>query len=291
MARSYAWVLTAYLTATAMAVVAVGLSPLSEPLWVALFVDLIATVVVFAFSYALKNSSMYDPFWSVAPIPIVAYWMHFGAGLQTRSVLVLGLVVIWGVRLTVNWIQRWGGLLDEDWRYEDLKRKHGRAYWPVSFAGIHLFPTLLVFLGLLPAYVVSESLRPLGWLDGLAGLVVLVAIAIEARSDAELRTFLRSGPDKGTFLASGLWNHSRHPNYFGEVLFWWGIYGFGLAAGLENWWTVVGAVSMTLLFRYVSIPMMDARMMSRKPGYDEYARRTSRLLPWPRIRRSNAAEG
>ena len=281
MARSYAWIILAYAVAVVAAGITLRLLPLEDPLWMALVGDVVATVVVFGFSFGLKNSSTYDPYWSVAPLPIVLFWIQAGAGFTGRNVLALGLVCIWGIRLTANWIQRWRGLGDEDWRYVDLQRKHGRAYWAVSLSGIHLFPTLLVFLGLLPVWAATRSAEPMGWIDGLATFVVILAIAIEARSDAELRTFLRSDPGPRAFLATGLWKYSRHPNYFGEVLFWWGLFGFGVAASSAYWWTAAGAVSMTLLFRYISIPMMDERMMARRDGYREYADRTSGLMPRP----------
>ena len=110
------------------------------------------------------------------------------------------------------------------------------------------------------------------------------AIAIEALSDLQLRRFLRTRRDPSAVLDKGLWQFSRHPNYFGEVVFWWGLWLFGLAADPGWAWTVVGPVSITLLFLLVSVPWMDRRMLSRHPAWAARMKATSALVPWPRRR-------
>jgi steroid 5-alpha reductase family enzyme len=247
--------------------------------------DLAATAVVFIGSIVGNNSSVYDPYWSVAPIPIALYWAWGGVGVPwLRRGVVVSLVVIWGARLTYNCLARWRGLRHEDFRYAELRGRAGRLYWPLSFVGIHLMPTVWVFLGLLPVYFALHEGpgRPLGWLDAVAVLVTATAIGIESIADHELRGFLRSRRDPKAVLVKGLWSLSRHPNYFGEVLFWWGLYLFGLAAHPEAVWTGIGAVSITLLFLLVSIPWMDRRMASRHPGWREQMQHRSGLVPWSR---------
>jgi len=247
--------------------------------------DFAATVVVFVFSLILDNSSVYDPYWSVAPVPILVYWLAAGGGgLSARQIMVIALVAIWAVRLTMNWLRRWRGLADEDWRYADYRR-FGAGYWPVSFLGFHLFPTVIVFLGcvsLLPAFVPGN--RPPGVLDLFAVLVTLTAITVEATADRQLRGFLLSRTDPSQVLDTGLWALSRHPNYFGEVLFWWGLWLFGLAANPSWWWTIAGPIAVTGLFLGVSIPMMDRRLLSRHPGYARQIGARSAFLPLPPFR-------
>ena len=85
----------------------------------------------------------------------------------------------------------------------------------------------------------------------------------------------------GEFLRSGLWAWCRHPNYLGGILFWWGLLAFSLAAGVFSWWTAVGAIAITVMFRVVSLPMIERRMIERRPAYAEHARQTSALLPRP----------
>ena len=257
-----------------------------HPVLVAAAADLVATAVVFAFSVALDNSSTYDAYWSVAPIPIALFWAATPGGdaaVRLRQVAVVLLVCAWGARLTGNWVARWRGLGDEDFRYVEIRSRTGRAYWPASFVSIHLMPTVWVFLGLLPLYAaVATPGRPLGPLDAVGAAIAAIAIAIEATADRQLRAFLRKRRDPAAVLDTGLWGLSRHPNYFGEILFWWGLYAFGVAANRGWAWTFVGPLSITALFVLVSVPWMDRRMLSRHPAWGERMRTTPALVPWPR---------
>jgi steroid 5-alpha reductase family enzyme len=245
--------------------------------------DLLATMTVFLCSVGFNNTSIYDPYWSVAPVPIALYWSLASPANDTdiaRRLTVLVLVALWAGRLTFNWIRRWQGPGHEDWRYASFRRL-GRAYWPVSLLGFHLMPTAVVFLACLSLYpALALGGRSFGVLDGLAALVTMTAIWIEARADKQLHRFLCQDQRPEALLSSGLWNWSRHPNYFGEVLFWWGLYLFGLAADPAWWWVGVGPLVMTALFVFISIPMIERRMLARKPGYTGYRNRTSSLIPW-----------
>jgi steroid 5-alpha reductase family enzyme len=281
--RSLLICLAAYCVAALAAAAVIRLSAGLSPVWAAGLADLAATLVVFAFSLGLNNSSMYDPYWSVAPAVIALWWLtRFGGpgGVTVvRQVVVTFLVLAWAARLTWNWLRRWNGLKDEDWRYADYRRL-GAGYWPVSFFGFHMMPTVLVFiacLSLVPA--LSWNSRGVGILDVAAVLVTAAAILVEAGADRQLRRFLtRRTP--GQILDTGLWALTRHPNYFGEVLFWWGLWLFGLAADPSRWWTIVGPAGVTALFLGISVPMMDNRMLSRHPGYAAHVSRRSGFLPW-----------
>jgi len=283
--RGFAWVTGAYLLAL-VAALATGLALQGRhPIVVALVADLVATAVVFAFSLALDNSSMYDPYWSLAPIPIVLYWATApggGDGVALRQWLVILLIAAWGLRLTANWVARWHGLGDEDFRYVEIRGKTGKLFWPASFFSIHLFPTGWVFLGLLAAWpALSGPARPTGWVDAVGVAVTAGAIAIEALSDLQLRRFMTSRRDRSAMLDTGLWAWSRHPNYFGEVLFWWGLWILGFAARPTWWWSAVGPLAITLLFAFVSIPWMDRRMLERHPDWAGHMKRTSAFIPLP----------
>jgi steroid 5-alpha reductase family enzyme len=152
-----------------------------------------------------------------------------GGTFGLRQFAILALIAIWGTRLTANWALRWRGPADEDFRYVEIRSKTGRAYWPASFGGIHLLPTVWVFLGLLPIFPALH--RPgFAILDIAAILVTALAIAIETLADHQLRRYLRSPHDEGGVLDSGVWALCRHPNYLGEILFWWGLFLFGMAA-------------------------------------------------------------
>lgn len=284
MSRALLYCAFAYVAAL-LAAVAVGswLPAGVHPLWVALIADVVATLVVFGFSVWLDNSSMYDPYWSVAPLPIGVYFaLQHGPELSARAVLVLGWVAVWGARLTYNFLSGWQGLAHEDWRYVRIRQKTGRAYWLVSLLGIHMFPTLLVFAGCLPLYAaLAPGARALNIVDVVACTVTAAAIAIEAIADAQLRRFrLRQDRKPEEILDHGLWARSRHPNYFGEMLFWWGLWLFALASGAGNAWTGAGALAITLLFRLVSLRLLEARMLERRPGYAARIRGLPAFVPY-----------
>ena len=284
--RAFAWVTAAYVVAI---VVALGAGiwadaryPGLHPLWVVAIADLAGTLVIFGFSFGFGNSSFYDAYWSVAP-PLIALYLALVpeaiGGDRARLLVVFALVSFWAVRLTWNWARGWRGLGHEDWRYVDLKAKSGRLYWLVSLGGIHLFPTVQVWLACLPLHAALVSPRPFGWLDGVASIVTLTGIGFELVADNQLRRFVRSEPPAGSLLDTGLWAWSRHPNYFGEMSFWWGIWLFGLAADPSFWWTVIGPLAITLMFRFASLPMIEERMAARRPGWAAYAARVGLVLP------------
>jgi steroid 5-alpha reductase family enzyme len=256
-----------------------------HPLAVVLAADVAATIAIFAFSFAYKNSSFYDPYWSAAPPAIALYFSLRPASEGVdglRGVVVFALVLAWAVRLTWNWARGWHGLGHEDWRYRRLHEQSGRAYWLVSFAGIHMLPTLWVFVGCMPLVpALALGARPFGVLDAVATLVTAGSIWIEKRADDELLQFRRAGHGPHAILGTGLWAWSRHPNYFGEMGFWWGLWLFGLAADPAWWWTIVGPLSITLMFRFVSLPMVETRMFERRPDYASHAKCTSLVIPWP----------
>lgn len=276
---------TAYVLALAVAVLAAAAFRPEHPIATVAVADVAATVVIFAFSVAFRNSSFYDAYWSVAPPAIALYWLTVAddgvPGL--RQALVVALVALWGARLTFNWARGWTGLDHEDWRYRNIREATGSLYWPASFLGIHLFPTIQVFLGCLALWpALAVGTRALGLLDVLALGVTGGAIWLEARADRELHRFRqRPAPKPEDILASGVWSRSRHPNYLGEMGFWWGIWLFGVAAAPAWWWTVVGPLAMTLMFRFASIPMIETRMAERRPGWAEHVARVPIL---PRLR-------
>jgi steroid 5-alpha reductase family enzyme len=255
-----------------------------HPLIVAAVADVAATLVVFAFSTAFHNSSFYDPYWSVAPVVIAVYWAAIPAagGVDiVRQLLVVLLVIWWAARLTYNWLRRWEGLGHEDWRYVDFRRHYGNRYWLIDLSGIHLFPTIMVFLGCLPLYpALASGTSPLGVLDIVAGVVTTAAITIETIADQQLWRFLNGPRTPGAILSTGLWAYSRHPNYFGEILFWWGLFLFGLAAAPSCWWTIIGPVVMIAMFVLASVPMIDRRSVERRPGYAEHMAKVSAIVPW-----------
>ena len=272
-------VILTYIVALALAVATWFVAPVESLLVRALLADVVATAVVFAASARYRNSSLYDPYWSVAPLALLIPFFPITSWSLT-TLLIIGSIGWWGVRLTVNWILRWRGLEDEDWRYAELNEQSGRWYALVNFFGIHLFPTLLVFAGMIPALLALQTSREPSMLEWIAAAICVSAILIEGFSDRQLRRFLATRQSRAEQLDQGLWAWSRHPNYFGEVLFWWGLFLFGWSA-TGNWWLVVGPIAMTLLFLLYSVPAMDRRMLSSNPEYARRMESVSGLIPWP----------
>jgi steroid 5-alpha reductase family enzyme len=245
--------------------------------------DVIATVVVFSFSVIFTNSSVYDPYWSVVPPIIVIYIMNlFPEGNFLRQMVILALVSFWSIRLTLNWFRGWKGFKHQDWRYTRISEKTGKLFWPVSFLGIHFMPTLFVFFGCLPLWFALSSTESFTIYDLVATLFTFSAIIIEWVADEQLLHFKKSR-SKNSFMKSGLWAFSRHPNYLGELSFWLGLFLFVISAnGLNftnDYWTVIGFIFMLILFKFISIPMMEKRNITRKTGYQEYVNKVPALFP------------
>lgn len=281
----FALVTVAYIAGLVVAGAVLKVCPADwHPLWKILAADSAATVAVFLFSFANDNTSFYDPYWSVAPA-IIGAWLVFGPGearhLDARQLVTLGLITFYAVRLTFNWMRGWQGLKHEDWRYVDFRKKTGKLYWLTSFFGLHYFPTVMVWLGCLPLYAaLVESGPAFGVIDVLAAVVTFAAIIIETVADEQLRNFRRAKREDGDICNVGLWVWSRHPNYFGEISFWFGLWLFGVAAGAP-WWAAAGWIAMVALFAGASIPMAEKRSLSRRPHYAEHQKRVSMLIPMP----------
>jgi steroid 5-alpha reductase family enzyme len=276
----------AYVVAGGVAALAAVALDDSHPITVALVADLVATVVVFGAGMLVANSSLYDPYWSVVPPVVAIAWAtqapELGDGAELRQWLVIGVVLLWAVRLTGNWMVGWHGLTQEDWRYVDMRQSTaGRApWWLVSLLGVMVVPTLIVFVGMLPLWpAVADPDHGFNALDVVALVVGLVAVALEFVADNQMRAFARDPGNRAKAVNIGLWRRSRHPNYLGEILFWVSVWLFGLAANPSWWWTVAGPIVMIALFEGVSIPMMETRSAQRRADYADYQRNVPRLLP------------
>ena len=274
-----------YVVALAAATAWLVWGPDTRWLWLdGLIADLIATVVVFVASRIHHNSSCYDPFWSVLPpYLVVAWWMASDADIDhTRAWLLTVVVFVWALRLTANWVQDWPGMVHEDWRYPMLRERAGRFGVVVDLMAIHVIPTLIVFLALVPAYaVVARPGKDPSVLDWIALVIGLAAPVLQFVADAQMRSFIRTR-QPGQAMDRGLWSWSRHPNYFGEISFWVALALFGIAGAPDDWWwLILGSLAMIAMFQGTSIPMMEERSLARRPSYQEVIDRVPRLVPRP----------
>ena len=274
-------VLLVYIIAALGGIAVFRLTPF-DPVWAFLCADAAATVIVWAFGLIFKNASLYDPYWSVAPPILFAFFLSQSQIFDAAGALYIAVLAFWGVRLTLNWIVGWNGLQQQDWRYTMLRQKN-KALWPLTnFFGINMMPTLIVFVNMLPAYYSTLTLANLGFLTVVGALICIGAVVVQVVSDRQMRLFRNDPANKNLNMESGLWRFSRHPNYLGEVSFWWGIYIMMLGQIPSHWWMIISPILMTLLFVFISIPMMEKRLLATKKGYADYQKSTSMLLPMPR---------
>ena len=243
--------------------------------------DIAATLIVWGAGLIFKNSSVYDPYWSVAPAAIVSFWIIVKkTELSVSVILMLSVLIIWAARLTINWALRWKGLKHEDWRYLMLKVKSPRMWFLTNLVGINLMPTAIVFLVLIPVYYSIGFAGKVNYLIIIGFIISIAAVIVQTISDAQMDLFRKSST--GGNIDLGLWRLSRHPNYFGEVLFWWGLWIMQMGINPQKWITVAGPVVMALLFVFISIPMMERHVIESKPDYLLYKKQVAMLIPWCR---------
>lgn len=284
-AGDLAFVAALYLLASAVGAAVAVLYAGAGPTRALLAGTTAATVVVWIASAVRGNASLYDPYWSLAPL-VMALGLAVAALVTDRhpaplrALVALAVVTAYAVRLTLNWLRGWHGMRHEDWRYVQIRARTGALWQPVNFLGIHLMPSLMTWGGSLPLVVVfADGGRSFGSLDALGVLIALSGIVLSARADGELHAHRAQRRDSSELLDTGVWGWCRHPNYLGEILFWWGLFALALGADPAAAGTGVGALAITLLFLTVSIGLIEARLADRKPGYAAYRARVPRLLP------------
>jgi len=237
---------------------------------------------VWLLSLALGDASIVDSFWGVGFVLIAWATFAVGDGWETRGVLVAGLVTVWGLRLSSHIARRNAGK-PEDYRYAAMRRKYGRRFWLVSLGTVFVLQAVIMWVVSLPVQMAQVAATPdhLTALDVLGTAVFVAGLAFEAIGDLQLERFKADESNAGQVMDRGLWRFTRHPNYFGDALLWWGIFLITLSH-TEYWWTIVGPLAMTFFLTRISgVPMLERRMARTRPGYAEYMQRTSGFIPLP----------
>lgn len=234
----------------------------------------------FIVSILRQRNDVADVAWGLGFVLMAWFSFSYVADSGLRGLLVCALVSVWGVRLAWHIHARNRGK-GEDPRYLAWRQEWGRWFYVRSFVQVYLLQGALLFLVVMPVLVINRSMGPaLGLLD-LAGLLVwVVGFYFESAGDAQLARFLKDPANKGKLMQSGLWQYTRHPNYFGEVTQWWGIWLMALSAPL-GFVSIIGPLTITFLILKVSgIPMTEKRM-AEHPDFAEYKRRVSAFIPMP----------
>ena len=240
-----------------------------------LVADILATILVFIFSLLFKNASVYDPYWSVQPIVIVL-GLLFTHDVTIPRVLATIAVCLWGARLTANWAYTFGSLKHQDWRYTMLKEKTKVFYPIINFIGIHMVPTIIVYLCCLPLIYLFEFGNSINIGTVIFFVGALLSVVLQCVSDITMHKYKRNKTTP--FIRNGVWKYSRHPNYLAEILMWWNVALLCVTSLLGYYHILIGALSNTMLFLFVSIPLAEGKQ-AKKDGFLEYKKQTRMLLP------------
>jgi steroid 5-alpha reductase family enzyme len=242
-----------------------------------------AGALLWLVSLRLRDASIAAILWGpgIAGVVDIVAFMVPASG--PRASTALFLVNIWAIRLAAHLYARHQG---EDRRYAAMRRQFGARWWWWSLVQVFLLQAILIWF--IPAPLVAammSGLPVLGWTD-YAGIALAVAgLLLEAVADFQLARFRANPANRDKVLNRGLWAWSRHPNYFGEALMWWGFFLIGFAAA-HAWWLILSPILVTFLLLQVSgIALMEDRIEERRPAYADYKRRVSPFIPLPAFRK------
>lgn len=234
------------------------------------------------FSLLRRNVTIVDSLWGLGfvLVAVTTFWM--GDGYSGRSLLILIMTTAWGLRLCVflTW-RNWGQV--EDHRYGAWREKSGLPFWIVSL--FKVFWLQAVFLWVISLVLQKAQLSPqpdqFTLLDVVGTILWGAGFVFEAIGDWQLARFKINPANQGRVMDRGLWAWTRHPNYFGECLLWWGFFIVALSTP-SSWWTVLSPIIISLvLLKMTGVPLTEAALKKRRPGYAEYIERTSTFIPRP----------
>ncbi len=245
----------------------------------ALGVNAAIALAAWTWSVVRRNVAIVDSLWSLMILAALASYVAFSGELTARGVLLLVLVGAWALRLAAYITIRNHGE-PEDRRYQAIRANNEPHFWLKSLYIVFGLQAFLAWVIALPAVAAASSPAPLGWLDLAAVVLWTAGMFFEVVGDWQLARFQRDRTSRDAVLDTGLWRYTRHPNYFGEALLWWGVFLAALAAG--GWWTVFSPLLMTfLLLRVSGVALLEKDIAERRPAYREYVERTSAFIPAP----------
>ncbi len=236
-------------------------------------------LLLWLLSLALRDASVVDIFWGLGFVAIAWFSGLLSDADTWRKWLVVALTTVWGLRLAgyLAWRNLGKG---EDFRYQAMRDKHQSNFWWVSLLTVFGLQGVVMWIVSFPIQSSTQATNPLGLLDLGGVLLWCIGLAFEAIGDLQLAIFKSDSKHQGQVLDRGLWRYTRHPNYFGDFLVWWGL--FLLAAGGGGWWTIVSPLLMSLLLMKVSgVTLLEKTLVKSRPGYQEYADRTNAFFPGP----------
>ncbi len=240
-------------------------------------------LALWAISVAIRDASIVDVFWGpgFAIVGWTCAWSR-GFSLDAGQWLLLALVTVWALRLGVYLGRRNLGH-GEDRRYRAMRERIGPKFWWLSVVLVFGLQGAMLWVVSLP--IQAALLAGGGPWFGVVAVASLglwsLGLAFEAIGDRQLARFKADPTNHGKVMDRGLWAWTRHPNYFGDFAVWWGHFGLAFALGVP-WWTIVGPIVMSVLLMKVSgVPILEASLRERRPGYEAYVQSTSAFFPWP----------
>lgn len=248
-------------------------------LWSLFAADVVATCFVWFFGLVFHNVSVYDPYWSVAPPVMLTLWAFHTNSFSSATLLLLVAVWYWGIRLTANWAFTFRNLNSEDWRYTKYRNSlRPVLFHLVNFFGLNMMPTVIVFLVMVPGFFLIEASVSASLSTIVGFSICIVAATLQLVADTQRHRFSRAHP--GKVCNVGLWRHGRHPNYFGEILMWYGVWLMALPVlshiTPDIW--LIGPLLNTALFCFISVPLMEKRQLQNKPDYAKYRENTRMFI-------------
>jgi len=236
-------------------------------------------VVVFVWATIIKDNSIVDIGWGLGFVVVAAtgLWLHPEPTMY--HFVLLAMVAIWAVRLS-GYIYNRNKNTGEDYRYAQWRKEWGKYVVVRAFFQVFMLQGMFMYIIALPILVVMASpVTTLTWVSVVGGLIWLVGFLFEAIGDQQKSAFKANPANKNRIMQSGLWRYTRHPNYFGEALLWWGIFVYAIPAGL--WWlAIISPVVLTFLLTKVSGVAMLEKKYKGNQEFEDYARRTSAFIPW-----------
>ncbi len=234
----------------------------------------------FAVALWRKRNDIADIVWGLGFISATTCALVYSWPVSGRALLVSALVFIWGGRLAIRIALRNRGK-SEDRRYQEWREQWGKHLLLGSFLQVFMLQGFLILIVVIPVLqVITTANPPLNALDYFGILIWLIGFTFEMVGDYQLDQFTKDPGNKGKIMQSGLWRYSRHPNYFGEVLLWWGVYIMALSVG-NVWLSLIGPATITFLILKVSgIPLAEKRLRT-KTEFQEYMKTTSVFIPLP----------
>ncbi len=241
-----------------------------------------AATLLWLLSLALRDAGIVDVFWGLGFVALAYFYSSRGGPADARTLVTLVLVSVWGLRLTAHIALRNRGR-GEDRRYAAMRTRWGSWFPLVSLFTVFLLQALLLWIISAPLFVATQAQAPAGpveWTDGVGIGLVVLGLFLETVADFQLVRFKLVPENHGRVLDTGLWRYSRHPNYFGDFLVWWGFFALALGRPAAIW-TIVSPILMSvLLLRISGIRMLEKNLERSKPDYRHYTDKTSAFFPW-----------